>query len=55
MSKDNLIARWAALKYPIINELSCYICDYRANISNYKIYKAKDIFHAGELTRLPVS
>jgi hypothetical protein len=50
-SKERQIARWKNLKQPNIEILKCYICDYNNNIDTYKIFKANDIFNAGELIR----
>ena len=49
---DNLINRWKLNnEQPILSELSCYICKFNDKIEKYKIYKANDIFYAGELIR----
>jgi hypothetical protein len=49
--EQRLINRWKNIKQLKIDNLQCYICDYYGDISNYKILKTNDIFHAGELIR----
>lgn len=51
MSKERLIERWKNLKQPIINELTCYVCNYKNNIDIFNVLKTNDIFEAGELIR----
>ena len=51
MSEENLINRWKNFKQPDITSLKCNICNFDGLVSNFKVYKARDIFHAGELIR----
>ena len=51
MSEQNLIKRWSNFKQPVYNNLTCKICNHNDLINKFKIYKAQDIFHAGELIR----
>lgn len=52
MSLERLKARWAVHnKQPEITTLKCNVCFHDSNVSNFKIYKSQDIFHAGELVR----
>jgi len=51
MSKERLLQRWKNLKQPNVNELTCYVCYYKNNINNFKVFKAIDMFEAGELIR----
>jgi SAM-dependent methyltransferase len=48
---DRQIKRWSLLKQPIINELECFICSFKSDIQDFKIFKATDMFNAGELIR----
>lgn len=51
-SKQRQLERWKNLQtQPIVTELKCSICDYSDSINKFKIYRAKDIFNAGELIR----
>lgn len=50
-SRERQIARWNNLKPIIINELKCYICDFKGNIDLFKKYLANDNFNAGLITR----
>jgi hypothetical protein len=50
-SKQRQIERWNNLKQPIMDNLTCYICNYQNKITEYKQYIANDIFNAGELIR----
>lgn len=51
MSKLNLINRWKNLPQPLLNHLTCKVCNYQNTIEQFKIYKSNDIFYAGELIR----
>jgi SAM-dependent methyltransferase len=51
LAKERMINRWKLLDQPKIDDLQCYICDYKSYISNFKIFKSQDIFNAGEIIR----
>jgi hypothetical protein len=50
-SKQRLIERWQNLQQPNISTLKCPVCFYNDSINKYKVYKANDLFHAGQLIR----
>ena len=51
LAKERMINRWKLLEQPKIDDLQCYICDYKSPISNFKTFKSQDIFNAGNLIR----
>jgi hypothetical protein len=51
MSQLNLINYWKNKKQPVFNNLQCKLCNNVDYKNNYKIFKAPDMFHAGELYR----
>lgn len=52
MSKESLIKRWQKYnQQPKLNILECKLCKQENSINLFKVYKAQDIFYAGELVR----